>query len=201
MKPTLLLTAILLTATSVAQTAGWTALTPMATARKGAVSFSIGTKGYICTGEDASGNKLKDLWEFNASTLPGTQVWTQRASLDAVVPARSGAAGFAVQGNGYMGTGEDANGNRLSDFYKFDPIANSWSTIQALPGLGRSEGVGFAVGDKGYAGLGKFDNAGTIPNTDFYELNPITGNWSVRAQFPVPGPRIGAVGFGIGFYG
>ena len=33
------------------------------TARSAAASFSIGTKGYIGTGYDASGTNLQDFWE------------------------------------------------------------------------------------------------------------------------------------------
>ncbi len=215
MKPTLklqlLALAIVLTSTGVAQTAGWTALAPMTTAtppaaaRKNAVAFSIGTKGYIGTGENSDGTtKFNDLWQFDASTLAGTVVWTQMVSLPA--PARSGAVGFSLQTSqgdlrGYLGTGEDASGNKLNDFYSYNPVSNSWGSVGTVPGLGRSEAVGFSIGNMGYVGLGKFDANGTITNVDFYELEPVSGTWTAKAQFPVPGPRVGAVGFGIGFHG
>src|SRR5437879_1522202 len=46
------------------------------TARSGAVSFSIGTKGYIATGYDANIVR-QDLWEYN----PALNTWTQKTDL------------------------------------------------------------------------------------------------------------------------
>jgi hypothetical protein len=47
-------------------TNAWTqkAFLPLGNERKGAVGFSIGTKGYICTGFDGA-NYLNDLWEYS----------------------------------------------------------------------------------------------------------------------------------------
>ena len=45
------------------------------TARYVAVGFSIGSKGYIGTGDDDLNQFLKDFWEYD----PATNTWTQKA--------------------------------------------------------------------------------------------------------------------------
>src|SRR5258705_11976593 len=58
------------------------------TARFGAVSFSIGNKGYVGTGSD--GEDRKDFWEFD----PIANTWTQKADFGG--DARSYAVGFSI---------------------------------------------------------------------------------------------------------
>src|SRR5687768_11906654 len=66
------------------------------TARWRAVGFSIGTKGYIGTGND--GVDKNDFWEWDQAT----NVWTQKANFTGT--ARSGAVGFSIGTKGYIGT-------------------------------------------------------------------------------------------------
>ncbi|MBY0426658.1 MAG: hypothetical protein K2Q22_13545, partial [Cytophagales bacterium] len=57
---------------------------PRPSARYSSLGFSIGTKGYICTGRDLN-NDLKDFWEFN----PILQTWIQKTDFPGL--ARRGA--------------------------------------------------------------------------------------------------------------
>lgn len=86
------------------------------TGRRGAAGFSIGSKGYVSTGSNATGSK-KDLWEYD----PSTDSWTQRA--DCGGEARRFAVGFAIGSFGYIGTGDGAD--PLEDFWQYDPISNT----------------------------------------------------------------------------
>src|SRR5438132_14346372 len=71
------------------------------TGRGGCASFSIGTKGYIGTGNDSSGFK-KDFWEWDQTT----NVWTQIADFGGGF--RFYAVGFSLVGKAYVGTGYSA---------------------------------------------------------------------------------------------
>ena len=54
----------------------WTKIADFAgTARYDAVAFTLGDKGYLCTGYD--GNYKNDVWVYD----PSTNGWTQKASL------------------------------------------------------------------------------------------------------------------------
>ena len=70
--------------------------------RERAVSFSIGLKGYLATGQDSADNVHNDLWEFD----PTANSWTQKASIPAL--GRRNAIGFAIGNRGYVGIGIDS---------------------------------------------------------------------------------------------
>lgn len=70
--------------------------------RYSAVGFSIGSKGYIGTGQDACGYK-NDFWEYN----PADNSWTQKADFGG--GGRVAAVGFSIGSKGYIGTGNDGS--------------------------------------------------------------------------------------------
>src|SRR5215510_9630392 len=77
----------------------WTQMTSFAgTARTAAASFSIGTKGYLGTGLDAS-NPRQDFWEYD----PATGAWTQRADFGG--GPRIAAVCLSIGNKGYIGLG------------------------------------------------------------------------------------------------
>ena len=157
------------------------------TGRHSAVGFSIGTKGYIGTGQDGSSLR-NDFWEFDQAT----NVWTQKASFAG--PARSGAAGFSIGTKGYVGTG--MAGASKNDFWEYDPAANTWTQKASFGGSARNAAVGFSIGSKGYIGTG-YDGAN---KNDFWEYDPAANSWTQKAPFGGTG-RYGAVGFSIGSKG
>lgn len=120
------------------------------TPRISSVAFSIGTKGYIGTGQDSSGNLLSDFWEYN----PSSDSWTQLA--DFAGSARRGAVGFAIGSNGYIGTGNDGT-NDLLDFWEYNSSFNSWVQKRSL-GIAttnpRRDAASFAINNKGYVATG-----------------------------------------------
>ena len=161
------------------------------TARFGATSFSIGSKGYIGTGND--GTFRKDFWEFDPSV--GTNgAWSQKADFGGV--ARDGAVGFSIVNKGYIGTGYNA-GIYYNDFWEYSPSpANSWTQKANFGGTARFVAVGFSIGNMGYIGTG-YDNA---DNNDFWEFDPsmgTLGTWTPKANF-LGVARESATGFSIG---
>ncbi|MBU4485361.1 MAG: T9SS type A sorting domain-containing protein [Candidatus Delongbacteria bacterium] len=121
------------------------------TARRGAVGFAIGDKGYIGMGYDINDNYYKDLWEYD----PVSNSWEQKSYLGG--DARYGAVGFSISGKGYVGTGlsGDFPYTFHNDFWEFDPVANSWTQLDDFGGAGMFEAVGLSDGTFGYVVTGQ----------------------------------------------
>ncbi len=156
------------------------------TARRNAVAFSIGSKGYLGTGND--GAYRKDFWEYD----PTNDSWTQKADFGGV--ARAEACGFSIDNRGYIGTGY--NGTYFNDFWEYNPVTNSWTQKANLTASGRRRAVGISIGSKGYIGTGE---NGT-DKSDFWEYNPATNLWTQKASY-LGGTVADAVGFSIGSKG
>jgi uncharacterized protein (TIGR02145 family) len=129
-----------------------------------AVGFSIGSKGYIGTGEDQFGMR-RDFWEYT----PSSDTWNKKADFGGV--GRRGAAGFSMGSKGYIGAGQDAN-NWLKDFWEFDTTTNSWTQKADFGGTARENPVGFSIGINGYIGTGYGFGGSTGYEYDFWEYCP-----------------------------
>ena len=84
-----------------------------------------------------------------------------------------------------------------SEFYAWCQVmvtfTGTWAQKANVPGA-RHSAVGFSIGNKGYVGLGR--DGGTL-RQDFWEYDPVTNNWTQKADFP-GGVREYAIGFSIG---
>lgn len=164
--------------------------------RIGAVSFSIGTKGYVGTGyyfKKVSQYK-NDFWEYD----PFTDSWTQKANFGGT--ARGFAVGFSIGSKGYIGTGGTGT-NTFNDFWEYNPATNTWTQKASCGGADRKSAVGFSLGNKGYLGTGYRYVSGILENLqDFWEYDPATDAWTQVPDFP-GGGRYSAAGFGIGSKG
>lgn len=160
------------------------------TARWGAVGFSIGTKGYIGTGEIQGGAKSDDFWEYD----PSTNTWTQMADFPGM--ARSFAVGFSIGSKGYIGTGN--TGSYTDDFWEYDPSTNTWTQLADFGGLEIACANGFSIGTKGYIGTGV--KMGGAYSNEFWEYDPVSNTWTQMVYFSGT-PRYYAVGFSIGTHG
>ena len=119
----------------------WTKMTDFGgLARKEAVGFAIGTKGYIGTGVGgtiATPIYYSDFWEYIPATTGGG-TWTQMADFGATDDETAGlkrasAVGFAIGTKGYVGTGYDGT-IYYKDLWEYDPTANAWTAKDDLPG-------------------------------------------------------------------
>jgi hypothetical protein len=91
------------------------------THRSYAVGFSIGTKGYIGTGEDVNNVDKKDFWEWDQTT----NVWTKKADFGGT--ARGYAKGFSIGTKGYIAMGIDASWTTaFKDLWEWDQNTNIW---------------------------------------------------------------------------
>ncbi|MBI4931802.1 MAG: VCBS repeat-containing protein [Bacteroidetes bacterium] len=163
------------------------------TARAGAVSFSIGTKGYFGTGQDGS-TKYGDLWEWDQPS----NSWTQKATLPGGFVTQGG-VGFSIGTKGYIGTG-DAGAppqQECQNFYQWDQSTNTWVQKANVP-VGVNGAVGFSIGTKGYIGTGH--NQSFVQITNLQEYDPATDTWTQKAPFGGAARNM-AVGFSIGTKG
>jgi hypothetical protein len=106
---------------------------------------------------------------------------------------RSFAAGFAIGGKGYMGTGSNSLGVNLQDFWEYNAATDTWTQKANFPGVARSSAVGFEIGTVGYIGTG-------MNLADFWEYNPSTNSWTAKANYG-GGAMSGSSGFGISSLG
>ena len=155
------------------------------TARYGGVGFSIGTKGYIGTGEDISGSK-NDFWEYDQAT----NVWIQKTNFGGI-PRQIG-VGLAIGNKGYIGTGYTPAW--VQDFWEWNPGTNVWTQKANYSSGPRMEGVAFTIGNFGYVGTGAFSV------NDFWKYDPVANTWTQMANFG-GGLRELACAFSIGCYG
>jgi hypothetical protein len=134
-----------------------------------AVGFSIGTKGYIGTGESYGSLSLSDFWEWDQ----GTNTWTQKANC--ISGGIDDATGFSIGSKGYIGTGHNnASGYSFSYFYAWEQTTNTWTSVLST-GFGTQEGscVSFSIGTKGYVATGRNDALDDLK--EFYEYTGYVG--------------------------
>lgn len=164
-------------------------------ARRNAIGFSIGDKGYIGLGYNDVPTLLlsKDIWEYD----PLADSWTQKADYGGT--ARFASSVFVIGDYGYVGLGSDQYPvyNFRNDFWKYDPAGNSWTPIADFTGTARYQGEAFSIGTKGFVGTGW--NQVSFFN-DFWEYNSITDSWNQKTNFP-GSARESCTGFTIGSYG
>lgn len=151
--------------------------------REQAVAVSIGDYGYLGTGIDTSETVLKDWWMYD----PTNDSYTQKADLPGV--GRRNALAFATNSKAYVGMGIDNDeaqlGNKLADFYEFDPTMNTWTAKANFPGgggLGMYYGTAFSLDNKGYVCGGKIGPSAYI--NELWEYKPAIDQWAARAAFP-----------------
>ncbi len=101
-------------------------------------------------------------------------LWEQRATCPA---SSKGSVSFSINSLGYVYTGE-----ATSNFYKYDPAANSWILKADYPGGLRYGAAGFATDSFGFIGGGK-NSSGQFFN-DFYRYDPVADSWMAKANYP-----------------
>jgi N-acetylneuraminic acid mutarotase len=153
-------------------------------ARMEAVGFSIANKGYLGTGYSHTGTPVyyKDFWEYD----PSTDAWIQKS--DVPGPPRDLALGVSLNSKGYLGLGialgqigNPSIGN-LSDFYEYDPTANTWTQKQSVSFGGRVEAGIFYFNNEIYIMGGRIISSQT-GLTSGLKFNPLTNVWSNFSGF------------------
>ena len=165
------------------------------TARKYAVAFSINGKGYVGLGGDDIETPLIDFWEYD----PDLDSWTQKADFiggTRIVSSytEEGLAVFTTDSYGYVGLGlNSGKTNFVSDIYKFDPVANTWTLIAAYPGGGTVIPFSGSLNNNGIVGLGISTPPPPITFVNsFWSYNESSDSWSSIDALPnVPSSYVG----------
>ncbi|HXD78334.1 MAG TPA: kelch repeat-containing protein, partial [Puia sp.] len=170
-------------------------------ARYGATGFSVGGRGYIGWGANTPGDFhwvwYTDIWQYN----PGSNSWVRMHDFGSPTdPGRYFPLAFTIGNKVYAGTGAYRRdrfdfAHFLSDFWEYDPAADTWTQKPDVPEQGRFGAVGFSAGGKGYVGTGYYYYDTRL--NDLWEFDPLTGTWARKADLPAT-PRVNAFGFGVG---
>lgn len=166
-------------------------------ARSYPVTFTIGNSVYLATGnaiDPVTGydSVLNDLWVYQ----PMTDNWAQKENMPTY--GRGDAVGFAVDGNGYVGTGFNySSPSYLNDFWQYSPVTDQWTQKANVPGDHWADAVAFAICSKGYVTTGESQDSATVYHTDLWQYDPSTNQWIQQSDFPGQ-RRDEAVAFVIG---
>jgi N-acetylneuraminic acid mutarotase len=155
---------------SIISFAQWSSISPVPAGiigNDGAVSFTIGSKGYV-----VAGSATNNMYAYDTVTTSWSLVGT--------VPAGVGhafAMGFALNGKGYV-VGGDVSGTPQNTVWEFDPSlsVNQWSQKNNFPGGIRNAGFGFAVNGSGYIGAG---NDNVYLYSDIWKYNQVGDSWTL----------------------
>lgn len=167
-------------------------------ARFNAVSFVIGNKAYVGTGNYrfnrwTNATYLNDFWEYD----PATDHWTQKTAVPE--EGRAGALALSIMDKGYIGLGFYYYDTRKKDWWQYDPAIDQWSRKADLPGEPRYNAAGFAIDQKGFV----IGGANYSPLNDNWAYDPLTDSWTLKATFP-GSARYAALAFASGnkgYYG
>lgn len=161
---------------------------PGSSIRRGSIGFAINNMGYLGAGTASSTNScnnnqvgcfLNEFYQYN----PSTDSWTVKASLPT---AFNFGVGISVNGKGYAGTGESANGLNLrfasASWYEYDPVTNIWTSKQNFANNPTTSGISFssvtAIGNDIYMFGGQII-AGGRNFDDLLKYNTVNNTWSI----------------------
>lgn len=168
----------------------------------GTTSFTVNNYAYVCLGK--TGTIVSQYKRTTYRYDPLYDVWKRMADLPTNAQARSYAAGFSINGKGYIFGGDYESLVHYYypiDVWEYNPSTNLWYQRADFPRPGGiSSGIGFSIGSYGYAGLG-FEGYNNIDDSygeknDFYRFDPSKNNWVRLSDFP-GAPRQDAVGFSM----
>jgi N-acetylneuraminic acid mutarotase len=159
------------------------------TGRASGVAFVVNGKGYVTLGRCADYNdSLKDCWQYD----PTVDSWTKKAAFPGITRVK--AIATVVNDKAYVGLGFNRykgaySGGTLQDFWKYDPVLDSWSKKADYPSTATDACVSFVLNNCIYVGAGFNGSAYT---NEFWKYNTIQDSWVRLADFP-GWSRMGAV--------
>jgi N-acetylneuraminic acid mutarotase len=159
------------------------------TGRASAVAFVIDGKGYVALGRTATrSGALNDCWQYD----PALDSWSPKATYPGIARVKAMAA--VVDGKAYVGLGYNISdgvytGGNLQDFWKYDPVTDSWSQAAGFPSTATDACVSFVLSNFIYVGEGFNEHSFT---NEFWKYNTLNDSWTRLKDFPGD-YRMGAV--------
>lgn len=165
-------------------TGNWTQKPDLPFGVEYACSFVVNNKGFVTGGRryNSINNNLTyntDLYQYDVSS----NSWQ---ILQSIPIEKVKATAFSIGSSGYVGLGEDENGDESISFYRYNVVSNTWTLDTNFPGNARKGAVSFSNNDYGYVALGDTDDKNIYkftPGTNFgtWEIvqtstNPLTNN-------------------------
>ena len=148
------------------------------------VSFSYQGKGYVIVAQgDFNGDVV--VMEFNPDDLS----WVQKSDFPGT--ATTGMTHFILDGFAYIGMGDQSGLSGYStvkDFWKYDIVNDTWTSLSDFPEEGRRDAIGFIYDGKGYIGFGyknDFNTGGFINFPSIWEYNVMNDEWVEIESFPI----------------
>ena len=115
--------------------------------RTGAAAFTIGSMGYVGTGNASidEGSLVTDFWEYDQLS----DQWTRKADFPGT--ARSNAVGFSMGNKGYIGAGDNylESESDTHDFWEWDQLVDQWNKLGTVATNSWTL-TGGSVGNNGY---------------------------------------------------
>jgi N-acetylneuraminic acid mutarotase len=134
--------------------------------RANGIAFTIGNKGYVGHGNNATIVLFNDFWEYT----PQTDTWVKEANLPEQMLVCGAVSSFSIGNKGYALA---YNG----DFFEYDPAIDAWTRKANFPGGIRPGIAGLPLAPKGMQALAMIKPANYLT---------ISGN---IPQLPIPGPE------------
>lgn len=101
---------------------------------------------------------------------PAAEQWQEKG--DFMGKIRHHPVTFSIDGTGYAGLGDAES--TYDDFYKYNPLSDSWTKLNSFGGGPRGYAYGVVYNGKGYVSFG---TKGSKYFNDLWEYNPITDSW------------------------
>lgn len=118
------------------------------------------------------------IWSLCITSTQAQTTWAEKSGIPV---SRCIACGFSIGNYGYVGTGI-VNGRLGNDFWKYDPLTDTWTEIDSMPTLGRRGAFSFSIGNKGYVGGGV--NSHSLTDDEFWEYDADRSAWTRKANMP-----------------
>ena len=177
-------------------------------------SFQIGQKAYVFT-HNRTGGEIQELWEYDSLL----DRWTYK--LSSPNESRFKAAGFAINGKGYIAYGEGGTNGPHEDMLEYDPndMSNGLDTngnpagsftLKEIPQPGgqKEKATAISIDNRVFYGWGVIFSPKVIHYKDFWEYLPNdlsngydangnpNGAWERKADFPGDARYgVGAIGY------
>ena len=82
------------------------------------------------------------------------------------------------------GSNPSSNSYIYNDFYRYNPLNDSWLQLNDFPSEARVAGTQFSYNGKGYVLSGDGDDHGPLDSGEFWEYNPLNDSWNQLTSHP-----------------